>query len=128
MQKNQKINELRSEILAWVKKNKLQQKKFYSIPIRRMVHFPISGFKHSAYRHHKAPEVELQLLKRVHEVLTNSYYVGFEKNTKDERHVKGTHYYYNIVFCGGRLYEIWIKVKETRDKTYFYDLGVIKEL
>lgn len=28
----------------------------------------------------------------------------------------------------GKIYEVWIKIKETKSSTFVYDMGVIREL
>lgn len=123
------IKELKAEILEWVKAQRWTGQKMYSIPIQRFVHFNFKGYKHSVNRNYKYPEIELQLTKNIPAILSNSHYLGFDKNNKKEDiNIKGVHNYYNIVMFEQELYEVWIKVKETRDLTYFYDFGIIKKL
>lgn len=121
--------ELKKEILEWLKSENWNRRKFFSIPINKIVEFSKSGMKHSISRNYKFPEIELQLTKNIPAILSNSYYLGFDKHSKTaDKNIKGVHNYYNIVLFEKQLYEVWLKVKETRDLTYFYDFGIIRKL
>lgn len=121
--------ELRKEILDFVKSQRWYGQKMYSIPIQKFVHFNAKGVKHSISRNYKFPNIELQLAKNIPSLLSDSTYLGFDKNTNTEDiNIKGVHNYYNIILFEQQLYEVWIKIKETRDLTYFYDFGIIRKL
>lgn len=120
---------IKAEILEWIKTQKHTSKKFYCVPLQKIVHFNAQGLKHAVSRNYKYPEIELQLTKRVPAIIADSFYMGFDKHTKTEdKNIKGVHNFYNIVVFEKQLYEVWMKVKETRDLTYFYDFGIIKKL
>ncbi|HRO76957.1 MAG TPA: hypothetical protein PLP27_12520 [Crocinitomicaceae bacterium] len=122
--------ELKRELLQWVKNQNWTNRKFVSIPIGQIVEFTASGIKHTISRNYKNfPEVEIQMAKNIMAILPNSFYMGFDRNTDKKRaELKGVHNFYDIVKFEDSLYEVWFKVKETRDKTYFYDHGIIKKL
>lgn len=121
--------ELKISVLAWLKEVRKEKRVFFSVPIQQFVEFNYKGLKHSISRNYNFPEIELQIIKNIPNILPNSYYMGFDKNTKKENeNVKGVHNYYDIVFFKGNLYEVWFKVKETKDKTYFYDYGIIRKI
>lgn len=121
--------ELKEEIFKWMENEKVNQKKFFSIPINKIVEFNKKGIKHAVSRSYKYPKIELKIIKEIPKILPNSFYMGFDKNTKKGfKNVKGVHNYFDIVLFEGDLYEVWFKVKETRDKTYFYDHGIIKKM
>lgn len=120
---------LKREILDWLKKERKTGRKFFSIPIQKFVEFTPRGFKHAISRNYKYQDVEIQLIKKIPEVLPNSHYIGFEKNTlKQNKDIIGVHNYYDIILYDGELYEVWFKVKQTKSKTYFYDYGIIRKL
>lgn len=120
--------ELRQDLLKWLKAEKWDNKKFFSIPLQRFVYFTKSGFKHTIYRNYKNPEIELQIAKNIPKILPNSLYMGLTKDEKKIESVIGVHNYYDIIAFKGDLYEVWFKVKETKEKTYFYDHGIIRKL
>lgn len=121
--------ELKKELTEWIDSQKWENKKFFSIPIQKFVDFSKKGMQHTASRNYKYPEIELQIAKNIMKILPNSHYMGYSSNTDKKRpEVKGTHNYFDIVSFSGELYEVWFKVKETRDKTYFYDHGIIRKL
>ena len=119
---------LRNEIVEWLKSENFKRKVIFSVPIQKLVYFNKSGMKHAISRNYNFPEIELKVAKIIPEVLSNSFYMGFEKNTKEIPNLKGVHNYYSIIIFEKEIYEIWLKVKETRDLTYFYDYGIIKKL
>ena len=120
--------DLKKEVLEWIKQQKWN-KKFYSVPIQQFIHFTKSGMKHALKRNYKSSNVEIRLIKDIPKILSDSYYMGFSKNTDiKDKNTKGVHNYYAIVVLDKNIYEVWLKVKETRDKTYFYDHGVIRKI
>ncbi len=120
---------LKEDVLKWIKSEGLINRIFFSIPIQKFVEFNTKGLKHAISRNYKYPEIEIQILKNIPEILPNSHYMGFDINTKtSDKNIKGVHNYYDIVFFKGELFEVWIKVKETKDKTYFYDFGIIRKI
>lgn len=121
--------ELKEKALLFIKGKSFINKKFFSIPIQKIVEFNAKGIKHAINRNYKFPEIELQLIENIPKILTDAHYMGFEKNTKKtDKNVIGVHNYYNLIVFEGNMYEVWLKVKETRDKTYFYDFGIIRKL
>lgn len=121
--------ELKEEVLKWVKSQGLINRKFFSVPIQKFIEFNTKGLKHAISRNYNYPEIEIQLLKNIPQILPNSHYMGFEKNTKTtDKNIKGVHNYYDIVCFEKELFEVWLKVKETKDKTYFYDFGIIRKI
>jgi hypothetical protein len=62
------------------------------------------------------------------EILPNSKFINFEKDKLGRENVNGVYNYYAVVFYKEEYYEVWFKVKSTRDKTFFYDHGIIKKL
>lgn len=66
--------------------------------------------------------------KTLPKLLSDSFYMGFEKDGKQRKGVIGVHNYYSMGIYKGKIYEVWIKIKETKDSTFVYDMGIIKEL
>jgi hypothetical protein len=128
MKDEQNITELRREIWSWVKKSGLSKRVFFSVPINRLVYFSPKGLKHSISKHHGYPELELMLVLQLPKILVDAYYVGFNPNNRGDLSIAGVHDFYNIVVYEAKIYEIWLKVKETRDKVFYYDHGIIREL
>jgi len=129
MSKKPTKSELKAELLEWIESQNWNKKSFYSIPIRQFVEFSKKGMKHTINRHYKNPEIELMITKDIMKILPNSHYISFDKNKDStKKNVIGTHNYYDIVLYENVLYEVWLKVKETKDRTYFYDHGVIRKL
>jgi hypothetical protein len=122
------INLLRIEIWQWVKESGLEGKILYSVPLNKLVHFSHKGLKHAISVHHGYPEIELELVRQLPRILVDAYYVGFSPNKDGNPLIIGVHDFYNIVIHENKIYQIWLKVKETRDKTFYYDHGVISEL
>jgi hypothetical protein len=122
------ITKLRQEIWTWAKKSGLNKRVFFSVPINRLVFFSPKGIKHSISMHHGYPELELNLVKQLPKILVDAYYVGFNPNNSGDQSVVGVHDFYNIVVFEAKIYEIWLKVKETKEKAFYYDHGIIREL
>lgn len=122
--------ELREELKKWLKSQRLHNRKFYSLPINRMVEFTNKGMRHAiSVNHKKHTEIEIRMIKDIMKILPNSFYMGFDKNeNKSKKEEKGVHNFYDIVLFDGALYEVWFKVKETKDKAFFYDHGIISKL
>lgn len=120
--------DIRQYLLNWVKSQDWENKGFYSIPIQKFVYFTKAGFKHTINRSYKYPEVELLLIKRIMEILPNSKFIGFEKDKLGRDNVNGVYNYYAVVCHDDNFYEVWFKVKSTRDKSFFYDHGIIRKL
>lgn len=119
------------EILQELKAKKILNKKFYSVEVG-LYEINKAGLKHSFSRSYSKTSagkaLEFELLKNIMIVLANSIYISFENDYKTRAEVKGVHNYYNIILFKGKLYEVWYKVKETKDKKFFYDMGIIKEI
>ena len=126
--KKSEVNLLRREIWKWYKESGLETKVLYSIPINKLVHFSPKGLKHAISIHHGHPEIELELVKQLPKILVDAYYVGFSPNKDGNPLIFGVHDFYNIVIHKKKIYQIWLRVKETREKAFYYDHGVISEL
>lgn len=122
--------EIFNQILKDLKAKKILGKKFYSVPTG-LYEINKAGLKHSFSRTYgktkEGKQLEIELLKNLMLVVTNSIYINFDKDYKGRVSVKGVHNYYNIVLFNGKLYEVWYKVKQTDTKSFFYDMGVIRE-
>jgi len=129
MYTEQQIKELKKEVRKWIDEQDLSDKKVYSIPIKQFVFFTRQGYKHTLGRTYKKfPEIELQLIPHMFEIITNAMYVGFSKEYKKRLSVKGVHKYIAIVFVNSGAFLIWIKVRETQERIAFYDHGVISKI
>lgn len=119
------------EILKDLKAKKVLNKKFYSVGVG-IYEINKNGLKHALSRTYsktiEGKKLESELLKNIMVVISNSIYISFDQDTRGKQGVKGVHNYYNIVLFNGSLYEVWYKIKETKDKTFFYDMGVIREI
>lgn len=121
-------------IVFYLTNKKVIGKKFYSVPIRDVFEISKNGVIHALNRNYgktdELQKIEVELIKNLLEVISNSIYVSFEANNKisNSDKVKGVHNHYNIVLFNKKLYEVWFKIKETKDKLFFYDLGIIREI
>lgn len=119
------------EILKDLKSKKVLNKKFYSVEVG-IYEINKSGLKHSLSRTYaktqQGKKIEVELLRNIMSVISNSIYISFDKDARGKQGVKGVHNYYNIVLFNGALYEVWYKIKETKDKKFFYDMGIIREI
>lgn len=123
--------ELFREILKDLKAKRILDKKFYSVEVG-LYEINKSGLKHAFSRAHATDKnhkkVEAELIKNIMQVITNSIFISFEPDYRGRAGVKGVYNYYNIVLFNGSLYEAWYKIKATKDKTFFYDMGIIREI
>lgn len=121
---------LREEALEWLKSQGKFNRRFYCVAIQSIVSFQYKGLKHAISRNYKYPNVELQIIKIIPEIFTSAHYICFDKNEdlKTIREVRGTHNYYAIVSFELKIYEVWLKIKETKDGYFFYDYGIIRML
>jgi len=123
--------DVRKEVLKYLEDNKIIGKRLYIVPIQKIVTINKRGIKHvvsKKYGENKHQEIRLRLLKNIPKILSESYYMGFDKNTKSPNQVLGVHNFYAITVYNKKMYEVWLKVKETRDLTFVYDMGIIREI
>lgn len=119
------------EIIKDLKAKRVLNKKFYSVGVG-IYEINKNGLKHALSRTYaktlEGKRIEVELLKNLMLVISNSIYISFDQDMRGKQGVKGVHNYYNIVLYNAALYEVWYKIKETKDKTFFYDMGVIREV
>lgn len=125
---SENITELRKEVLDYFKSRRIIGRTYYSLPIQKLIHFNKKGLKHLVSRNYNQPNIELNLAKNLPKILSDSFYMGFTPNTKSNKDVLGVHNYYSIGIYQGKIYQVWIKVKETKGLVFMYDFGIIKEL
>jgi Large polyvalent protein-associated domain 3 len=95
--------------------------------IDQIVEFTWKGIKHDLSRAYQNPTTEIKLLKQMPELLISALYLGFDPNEEENKEVRGVHNFVNLASEDQELWQIWLKVKETLDKSFFYDHGIIKE-
>lgn len=118
------------EVLKYMEENKIIGKRFSVLPVDKIITINKKGIKHLISRKYGSSDnnnVRLQLVKNLPKILSESHYMGFDPDTKTAN-VKGVHNFYALTVYQQRIYEVWIKVKETRDLTFVYDMGIIREL
>lgn len=119
------------EIMKDLKVKRVLNKKFYSVEVG-IYEINKNGLKHCLSRTYsktiEGKRMEAELLKNIMSVISNSIYISFDQDERGKQGVKGVHNYYNIVLFNGTLYEVWYKIKETKDKKFFYDMGIIREI
>ena len=120
------LKKLREEMKIWAKNN-LVGKKVYLPEINQIVEFTWKGIKHSLSRSYQNPTTEIKLLKQMPELLISAFYLSFELNEAANQEVRGVHNFVNLATEDDELWQVWLKIKETMDKTFFYDHGIIKE-
>lgn len=131
MAKKDDLGDIRKAVLKYLDDNKIIGKRLYIVPIQKIVTISKQGIKHVVSKRYGArdhQEVRIKLLKNIPKIIVDSYYMGFEKNTKKSENIVGVHNFHAITVYERKIYSVWIKVKETRDLTFVYDMGIIQEL
>ncbi|MCF6183716.1 MAG: hypothetical protein L3J56_03655 [Bacteroidales bacterium] len=72
-------------------------------------------------------EASIMSVKNLKYFLENSKYQGLEKDRRQRDNIVGFHIFTDIYEYKNINYRLIIKVKETRDKTFFYDQALIQK-
>lgn len=111
--------------------NRIIGKRLSLIPVKEIITINKKGLKHLMSRNYGKDDnkiVRINLVKNILKILSDAVYVSFEANTKPNNFTKGVHNFYSIAVYQQKIYEVWIKIKETRDLTFVYDIGIIREM
>lgn len=117
--------QIRSELINWSAKN-LIGKFVYKTELNAPVYIRRKHLRHAASTHHGYPEVEIKALYKIIPILHNAVYSKFDENNKPSDPTKGVHNFVGIEMIEGRIYTIWVKVKDINNEWVVYDIGVMK--
>lgn len=125
-----KIKEFRDSMLIWARQNlvgKIVKNKNFT----KEIEFTSRGLKHTLKgknlrnsHFYQQNFVVIESIKQIEELLTNATYIKFEPDNKNRENVKGIHLFEIEYISNNTKYQIRIIVKETRDKTFFYDHSI----
>ncbi|NOZ46377.1 MAG: hypothetical protein GXO79_06305 [Chlorobi bacterium] len=124
---------LRNEVFAWAK-IELQNIKVINTETKIEILINLHGLKHTLkgksfknYDMIEKNEAMIMSVKHLKFFLETSKYIGFEEDKKMRDNILGFHIFTNIFNYKNVEYDVKIMVKETRDKTYFYDQALIEK-
>lgn len=127
----QEIKILRDETLQWAKENLLGQFVKHN-DIKRSIEISNKGLKHTLngknLQNIALIERNLVVIYSTYhliDLLENAEYVGFEEDKMLRDNIFGVHILHNNFQYKEEIYLIKFVIKETRDKTFFYDHAVI---
>ena len=124
---------LRDEIFAWAK-IEFEGQTILNIDSEMRISINTRGLKHTlkgkSYKRIELVEKNEALVMSVKHLkyfLETSGYIAFEEDKRSRDNILGYHVFMNTFAYKGVDYNVKILVRETTDKTYFYDQALIEK-
>ncbi len=131
MQKVNKLIQLRNEVFIWAKIELVGQT-VLNIDSKIEILINMHGIKHTLKGKSfkkleliEKNEAMIMSVKHLKYFLETSKYVGFEKDKRKRDNILGYYIFTNIFSYRKTEYKVKIMVRETTDKTYFYDQALL---
>ena len=127
MNKVKIIQKYRDSIFIWTKQN-IKGKIVINKYLEQSIEISNKGLKHTLkgknlrnLQFYERNLATIESVKNIVELLENAKYIKFEKDNKNRENVKGIHLFETEYVYKNKKYTVKIIVKETNDKTFFYD-------
>lgn len=124
---------LRDEMFIWAKME-LNGLNIVNTDTQMEILINMQGLKHTlkgkSYKNVgliEKNEASIESVKYLKYFLETSKYERFEEDTRHRDNIVGFHVFTNVFNYKNVEYYLTIKVKETRDKTFFYDQALIQK-
>lgn len=93
----------------------------------RIVNLNWQGLKHSLSSTSREPLRQFESLRQLPQILATAQYSRYEPdNHNPPRKGVGVHVLYADCEFEGQKYQVWLRIRETPDGLFFYDLGVVR--
>ncbi len=129
--KIKKIQEFRNETFIWAKQN-IKDKIIVNENFNQDIYITTRGLKHTLkgknlrnIQFYEKNLATIESLKDIVRLLENAKYVKFEKDNRNRENVSGIHLFITEYVYNQKKYTVKIIVKETNDKTFFYNHSLI---
>ncbi len=133
MGKIEKLIQLRNDIFAWAK-IELKDTVVCNTDANMEILINMRGLKHTlkgkSYKKIdllEKNEATIMSIKYLKYFLETSKYMGFEEDKKQRDNILGVHIFASIFSYKNMEYNVKILVRETQNKTFFYDQALIQK-
>ncbi len=123
---SEELNQQRQQLRVWLQETVVGQQ-VKCLGFKRPVVLNWQGLKHCLSSTSAEPFRQFAALRQLPQLLAGATYSHYEPdNHLPSRLGVGVHILYAACELNSEPYQVWLRVRETPDGLFFYDLGVVR--